>query len=111
MTDWNQVANDAIAAATGVLDEDWPIVSAGATAQIKTLISVAADAETSAEETPPGITPDEYASLKLSQQRALEGILTTYKAIGIVVAEQAAAAVWNVVETAFSAAAKAAIGL
>jgi hypothetical protein len=107
--DWDQVARDAVQSAADVLKDAWDKVSVGAEAQIGALIQVSQSIETCAEAKPPTISVAEYDSLKLSQKRALEGVLKAYEAIGIVVAEQAAAAVWGVVESALSTALKAII--
>jgi len=46
------------------------------------------------------LTSLEYNTLKSMQKNALEGILNAYEAVGIVVAEQAADAAWNVLSQA-----------
>jgi hypothetical protein len=46
----------------------------------------------------------DYDTLKVVQQRALEGVLVGYQGIGLMVAQQAAAAAWKAVTTALSAA-------
>ncbi len=46
------------------------------------------------------MTPDEYELVKRIQKRAFAGTLSGYEAIGIVAAELAAEAAWNVVADA-----------
>jgi hypothetical protein len=46
------------------------------------------------------MTALEYKAIKLTQQRALEGVIAGTEAMSIVVADQVAAAVWGVVEAA-----------
>jgi hypothetical protein len=46
------------------------------------------------------LTELEYNSLQSKQKNALEGILSSYEAVGIVVAQQAAEAAWNVITQA-----------
>ncbi len=98
--DWNQVGSDVQKAVVGVLGNDWKIVKTGASAQITALVSVAQSIEQASFAGT--LTKLEYESLKASQQNALSGILHSYAAIGIVVAQQAAAAAWNVVASALT---------
>jgi len=102
--DWGQVEKDAEAAVAGVLANDWQTVKTAASAQLTALIQVAQSIEQQAQAK--SITQAEYESLKLGQQRALSGILHSYAAIGIVIAEQAAAAAWDVVAQALRTAYK-----
>ena len=46
------------------------------------------------------LTDLEYDSLQSMQKNALKGILSSYEAVGILVAEQAAQAAWGVVSQA-----------
>jgi hypothetical protein len=96
--DWNQVATDALNAAKKVVGTAWTNVATPAGAQITAMVSIGQEIEKSFNAGT--ITQDEYSMLKSMQKNALEGILAGYKAIGIVVAEQAAAAAWDVVATA-----------
>jgi len=100
---WTQVASGVEAAVKGVLGTAWQTVSAAAGPQIQAMISVAQSIETDYANN--RLTPAEYQSLKSMQKNALEGILSGYEAIGIVVAEQAAAAAWDVIATALKTAA------
>ena len=79
---------------------DWRVVAPAAKAQITALLQIAQAIEAGRND----LSPDEYDALRLSQQRALEGVLASYAAISIVVAEQAAAAAWNVVAQALKTA-------
>lgn len=96
MIDWNKVLSDAIAAAEGVIGARWPSVAKSATAQIVALL----ENGKFIEDNKATMSDMEYRATKINQQRALEGILSGFAAISIVVAEQAAAAVWDVVEAA-----------
>jgi hypothetical protein len=102
--DWTKTLASAVAAAEAAIGADWSAVQTGATAQIQALISVMAQTEADIAATPPTISASEYSSLKLSSQRAIEGVLQTYAAIGIVAAEQAASAAVNVVVAALKTA-------
>ena len=46
------------------------------------------------------LTALEYNTLRSAQKNALEGILSAYEAVGIVAAEQAADAAWNILSRA-----------
>ncbi|MEJ0020915.1 MAG: hypothetical protein WDN25_31080 [Acetobacteraceae bacterium] len=91
--DWTQVLAQAVQAAQGVLAGKWPVVRQAATAQITALIANAKAIE-DAKDT---MTEDEYELVKRIQKRALTGVLAGFEAIGIVAAEQAAEAAWDVV--------------
>ncbi len=101
LPDWNAVLTQAVNAARTILADKWPSVAQSATIQITALVQngayIAANRST--------MDDDEYSSIKLNQQRALEGVLSGYEAISITVAEQAAAAAWGIVEDAISRAA------
>jgi hypothetical protein len=71
-------------------------LSQAATAQITALVENAKFIEANKAT----MTDMEYKATKINQQRALEGVLQGFAAISIVVAEQVAAAVWSVVESA-----------
>lgn len=96
MIDWQSVLSDAATAAEQVLGRQWPAVADSATTQIAALVENAKFIEDNRS----GMTDLEYRATKINQQRALEGVLTGFSAISIVVAEQVAAAVWDVVESA-----------
>ncbi len=101
LPDWSAVLTQAVNAAKAILADKWPSVAQSATIQITALVEngqyIAANRSS--------MDVDEYNSIKLNQQRALEGILSGYEAISITVAEQAAAAAWSIVEDAISRAA------
>ncbi len=96
--DWGQVGTDVESAVMKVLGSSWQTVATGARPQLQAMISIGQHIETSYAAHK--LTEAEYKSLRAMQKRALEGILSTYEAIGIVVAEQAADAAWNVVSAA-----------
>ncbi len=101
--DWTQVETDVVAAIKNVVKQEWGVIAASATSQVQALITIGQEIEAGLTATPP-ITPADYAFLKLSAQRALEGVLQTYAAIGLVVAQQVADAAVNVVVDALKAA-------
>jgi hypothetical protein len=98
--DWSATEQKAISAIKDVLSGAWGDVATGASAQVKALVSIGASVEAAIQSDPPSITQSDYQALLLSAQRALDGVLQTYEAVGIVIAEQAAAAAVNVVVTA-----------
>ncbi len=98
--DWAEVLTEAVQAAEGPLASKWPVVRQAATYQLTALIENAKVLETRKET----LSPDEYEFVKRVQKRAFAGILANYEAIGIVAAEQAAEAAWNVVAGALKAA-------
>jgi len=96
--DWTQVGKDIEAAVINVLKGSWSTVSTAAGPQIQAMISIGQSIEQSQNQG--RLTPLEYNTLRSAQKNALEGILSSYDAIGIVVAEQAAAAAWGVISQA-----------
>jgi hypothetical protein len=96
MIDWNKVVSDATKAAEQVLGTQWPGIAKSTTNQIAALVENAKSIETEKA----FMTALEYKAIKLTQQRALEGVIAGTEAMSIVVAEQVAAAVWGVVEGA-----------
>ena len=95
---WKQVGTDVEAAVQNVLGGAWQDVSGAAGPQIQAMIAVAQTIE--AKYASKQLSQDEYNSLRSMQKNALEGILSSYEAVGILVAEQAADAAWKVVSTA-----------
>jgi hypothetical protein len=93
--DWTEVAKNVEAAVVHVLKSSWSTVSTAAGPQIQAMISIGQSIEQSHNQG--RLTPLEYNTLRSAQKNALEGILSGYEAIGIVVAEQAAEAAWNVI--------------
>ena len=98
--DWSSVGGSVEQAVASVLGSDWGIVGPAARAQISALVQTAQAIEADKD----NMSGDEYDVLRLTQQRALEGVLSAYAAISIVAAEQAAAAAWNVVAQALKTA-------
>ena len=96
--DWTQVGKDVEAAVVNVLKGSWSTVSTAAGPQIQAMISIGQSIEQSHNQG--RLTPLEYNTLRSAQKNALEGILSSYEAVGIVVAEQAAAAAWGVISQA-----------
>lgn len=90
------VLDDALRAAADVLKGKFALVRFAATAQITALVE---NAKT-IEDNKSSMTADEYEMVKRIQTRALSGVLAGFEAIGIVAAEQAAEAAWNVVAAA-----------
>jgi hypothetical protein len=98
--DWSNVGSAVEQAVAAVIGADWRIVGPAAKAQLTALIETAQAIEADRDQ----MSPAEYDGLRLSQQRALEGVLAANAAISIVVAEQSAAAAWNVVAQALKTA-------
>ncbi|SRR5258707_1759792 len=98
--DWSSVGGSVEQAVASVIGADWGVAAPAAKAQITALIETAQTIEADKD----NMSAAEYNGLRLSQQRALEGVLSAYAAISIVVAEQAAAAAWNVVAQALKTA-------
>ena len=96
MIDWNKVLGEAIAAARQVIGGQWPTIANSATTQITSLVENAKFIE----DNKASMSAIEYNATKINQQEALKGVLATFAAITIMVAEQVAAAVWGVVEAA-----------
>jgi hypothetical protein len=96
MIDWNKILSDAIKVAEQVVSGQWPRIAKSTTNQIAALVENAKSIETDKAD----MTSLEYKAIKLTQQRALEGVIAGTEAMSIVVAEQVAAAVWGVVEGA-----------
>jgi hypothetical protein len=98
--DWSKVSTQIMNALVGVLAKDWKTVEPAASAQIAALVQIGQTIEAKRAT----MTSSEYEGLRISQQRAMEGILASYAAITIVVAEQAAAAAWSVIAQALKTA-------
>lgn len=97
---WTQVGADVEQAVMSVLGANWQTVSSSADVQLQAMIAIGQNIER--DYAAGNLDQDEYNSLRSMQKNALEGILSGYDAIGIVVAEQAAAAAWGVVANALS---------
>jgi len=98
--DWSNIGSSVEQAVAAVVGADWRIVAPAARAQLTALMETAQAIETDRDQ----MSAAEYHGLRLSQQRAFEGVLAANAAISIVVAEQAAAAAWNVVAQALKTA-------
>jgi hypothetical protein len=96
--DWQQVGVEVTNVVVMVLGNSWQLVSNAAGPQIQAMIIVGQSIEQSNNSGM--LTELEYNSLRSMQKNALEGILSSYEAVGIVVAEQAAQAAWNVISQA-----------
>ena len=95
---WKQVGTDVVIAVLNVVGNSWQLVSMAASPQLDSMVRIGASIEQSFHAG--HLTELEYKSLRSMQKNALEGILSSYEAIGIVVAEQAADAAWNVISQA-----------
>jgi hypothetical protein len=100
---WTAIAQQAIDAAQGVLGRKWGTVVHGATIQIKLLTDTAQYIAEHKEE----MSPVEYKAVIDQQKLSLQAVLLMYEEIGIVLAQQAVAQVWQVI----GAALKAAVGI
>jgi hypothetical protein len=98
--DWLTVGSSVEQVVASVVGADWGVVAPAAKAQLSALVQTAQAIDADKD----NMSAAEYNGLRLSQQRALEGVLSAYAAISIVVAEQAAAAAWDVVAQALKAA-------
>ncbi|MBV8188045.1 MAG: hypothetical protein JOY64_29870 [Alphaproteobacteria bacterium] len=96
--DWNKVATDALDAAKNVVGAEWSNVATPAGQQVTALVAIGQQIET--DFAAGKMDQSQYSMLKAMQKNAISGVLSAYTGIGIVVAEQAAAAAWNVVATA-----------
>ncbi len=96
--DWGQVGTGVKNAVIKVLGNSWQTVSGAAGPQVEAMVSVGRSIEQSYNAHT--LSEAEYQSLRSMQKNALEGILSSYEAVGIVVAEQAADAAWNVISQA-----------
>jgi hypothetical protein len=96
--DWQQVATGVKSAVIQVMGSSWQTVSSAAGPQLEAMVSIGEGIERSHDAHT--LTETEYQSLRSMQKNALEGILSSYEAVGIVVAEQAAEAAWDVVSQA-----------
>jgi len=90
---WGNVRNQVAQAVEQVVGAGWPNAAAGASTQFAAIIA----AGHLIEQNRNSMKQAEYDSLKLIQQRALEGVLQAYEGISLDAAQQAAAAAWNVV--------------
>ena len=98
--DWSKVGSSVEKAVSDVLGADLNIVVPAAKAQIAALIQIGQSIEDDRDT----LSLAEYNGLRLSQQRAVEGVLSAQEGISIVVAEQAAAAAWDAVAQALKTA-------
>jgi hypothetical protein len=98
--DWADIGSAVEQSVASVVGADWRIVAPAARAQLTALVETAQAIEADRDD----MSAAEYNGLRLSQQRALEGVLASSAAISIVVAEQAAAAAWDVVAKALKTA-------
>jgi hypothetical protein len=95
---WKQVGTDVVIAVLNVLGSSWQLVSMAASPQLDSMVRIGESIEQSFNAG--RLTELEYKSLRSMQKNALEGILSSYETVGIVVAEQAADAAWNVISQA-----------
>ncbi len=102
--DWSAVATAAENAAKAQINVDWGVISTGVGPQLQALVTVGTSIEEAMTADPPTLTPPQCQSLVTSTKRALDGVLQAYEAIGIVVAEQAAAAAAGAVVSALKTA-------
>jgi hypothetical protein len=96
--DWQQVGAEVKNAVLPILGTAWQTASSAAGPQLQAMVAVGASIEQ--EHLQGTLSEIEYQSLRSMEKNALEGILSSYAAIGIVVAEQVADAAWNVVSQA-----------
>lgn len=97
---WTNVATQLEKAVASIVGSAWQNASTGASTQLAAIVA----AGRQIEQDKSSMQQAEYDSLKLMQQRAFEGVLQTYEGISLDVAEQAAAAAWNVIADALKTA-------
>jgi hypothetical protein len=97
---WATVTTGVEKAVGNVIGAAWQNAAAGASTQFAAVIAAGQSIENNKDT----MSQSDYNSLKIMQQRALDGVLQTYAGISLDVAQQAAAAAWNVVTTAIKAA-------
>jgi hypothetical protein len=101
--DWSTVSSQMGTAVEDVVGPAWQNASTGASVQFAALIAAGQQIELNKD----SMKQAEYDSLKLMQQRALEGVLQAYEGIALDVAEEAASAAWDVlagtIKTAYPA--------
>jgi hypothetical protein len=98
--DWSTVGNQMGASVEDVVGPAWQNAATGATVQFAALVAAGQQIELNKD----SMQEAEYDSLKLMQQRALEGVLQAYEGISLDVAEEAASAAWDVLVTTLKAA-------
>jgi hypothetical protein len=97
---WTTVERQIEQAVGGIVGTAWQNAASGASAQLAELIAAGQQIEADRK----NMQQAEYDSLKLMEQRALDGVLQTFAGISRDIAEQAAAAAWNVLVDAVKAA-------
>ena len=100
---WSSVGSDILNAITGVLGPAWQTNYPSALAQVQAIIAAGQQLDQSLSGPNP-MPQSDYNTLKTMQQRALEGVLLAYEGIGLIVAQQAAAAAWNALTKAIATA-------
>jgi hypothetical protein len=98
--DWGAVGTGVKTAVAKLVGAAWQNAAAGASTQFAAVIA----AGQSIERNKDTMSQSDYNTLKIMQQRALDGVLQTYAGISLDIAQQAAAAAWNVVATALKTA-------
>lgn len=101
--DWSSVASDVTTAIAGVLGRAWQTNYPAASVQIQSILAAGQQLEQT-QSGPNPMSQADYDTLKIMQQRALEGVLSAYQGIALIAAQQAAAAAWTALTTALSTA-------
>lgn len=99
-TDWSIVLKQALAAAKGVIGDNWSTVQTGAIHAVQQLIQTGQYIKANASK----MSDDERQSLVENQKFAMQTVLLGYEDIGRAVAAAATAAAWAVIEKALVAA-------
>ena len=97
--DWSTIEKDAVAAAAKSLGESWASAAHGATGSIAALLQTAQYIKAHED----GMTKDEATFVVAQQKAAMSNVLTAYKSIGAAAAQDAVAAVVQVVVKALPA--------
>jgi hypothetical protein len=93
--DWSTVGSQMGTSVEEVVGPAWQNAATGASVQFAALVAAGQQIELNKD----SMQQAEYDSLKLMQQRALEGVLQAYEGISLDVAEEAACAAWGVLVT------------
>jgi hypothetical protein len=97
---WTNVGKQVEESVGQIVGPAWQNASSGASSQFAAIIAAGQRIEQNKDD----MQQIEYDSLKLMQQRALDGVLQTYAGISLDIAQQAAAAAWTVVAGAIKTA-------
>lgn len=99
--DWDKVLSNAGQAALGKLNSNLPMLTNAVKSQTAAMVQNGIFIEANKA----SMTSEEYDMIKRIQVRAAEGVFAAFEGIGIVAAQQAAEAAWEVIAMALKTAA------